>query len=380
VTAEPEVVPAVRGIARVVPPPAPRVRAIFHVDDPVVRAAAPARGHVRRAASVPWSPVVEVAPPDVPSGPVRGVAVVADPSPVWRVRASVPPVIVARRAVAPGPTVSLDGAARAAVAGPPPLYISGPDTPSDEDRTGPDAEDPPPAPTAGDVPATEATPAPVPKQSRMRRAILPVSVAAAAAFVAATGYLAVAEPRPESDMGRWSAIGAPAPQSGPSWNPRASLDAEPFGATTAPPQGPPTRLRVAVIGLDTALESLHLGTDGALAPPHNFARAGWYADGTAPGDQGPAVIAGHVDSRRGPAVFYRLRELQAGDRIDVVRGGETVRFTVISTAWYPKTTFPADKVYGPTPDRQLRLITCGGVFDHHLRSYKDNLVVYAVAG
>jgi LPXTG-site transpeptidase (sortase) family protein len=137
---------------------------------------------------------------------------------------------------------------------------------------------------------------------------------------------------------------------------------------------------VAAAGIDTALESLHLGTDGALLPPRNFARAGWYADGTAPGDQGPAVIAGHVDSKRGPAVFYRLRELQAGDRIDVVRGGATVRFTVVSTAWYPKTTFPADEVYGPTPDRQLRLITCGGVFDHHLRSYKDNLVVYAVAG
>jgi LPXTG-site transpeptidase (sortase) family protein len=137
---------------------------------------------------------------------------------------------------------------------------------------------------------------------------------------------------------------------------------------------------VTAIGIDTALESLHLGKNGALTPPRNFARAGWYADGTAPGDQGPAVIAGHVDSKRGPAAFYRLRELEAGDRIEVVRGGETVRFTVVSTAWYPKTTFPTDEVYGPTPDRQLRLITCGGVFDHRLRSYKDNLVVYAVAG
>jgi len=53
---------------------------------------------------------------------------------------------------------------------------------------------------------------------------------------------------------------------------------------------------------------------------------------------------------------------------------------VISTAWYPKAKFPSELVYGPTPDRQLRLITCGGVFDRSLRSYKDNLVVYAVAG
>src|SRR4029453_18220007 len=120
--------------------------------------------------------------------------------------------------------------------------------------------------------------------------------------------------------------------------------------------------------------------DGALTPPKNFAKAGWYADGTRPGDVGPAVIAGHVDSKRGPAVFYKLRELQAGDLIAVTRGGKTVRFRVVSTAWYPKKSFPTAEVYGPTPDRQLRLITCGGVFDHTLRSYKDNLVVYAVAG
>ena len=85
-------------------------------------------------------------------------------------------------------------------------------------------------------------------------------------------------------------------------------------------------------------------------------------------------------SKSGPAIFYRLRELTVGDRIEVVRGGVVVRFTVVRGAWYPKTQFPTDEVYGPTPDRQLRLITCGGVFDHRLRSYKDNLVVYAVAG
>jgi hypothetical protein len=380
VTAGPEVVPAVRGIARVVLPPAPRVRAIAHVDGPVVRAAAPAPGRVRGAASVPWSPVMGNAPPEAGPGPARGVAVVDDPSPVWRVRASVPPVIVARRAVDAGPTVGLDPAAPAGTRpgdaaeadSARPVYVPGPGLESPAGTAD--------APEAGDVPAAAGTPVPVPKRSRLRRAMLPASVAAAAAFLAATGYLAVTEPRSGSDMGRWSSIAAPAPQSGPSWNPLATADSEPFGATAAPPQGPPTRLRVPAIGVDAALESLHLGTDGALLPPRTFARAGWYVDGTAPGDEGPAVIAGHVDSNRGPAVFYRLRELQAGDRIDVVRGGATVRFTVVSTAWYPKASFPADTVYGPTPDRQLRLITCGGVFDHHLRSYKDNLVVYAVAG
>jgi LPXTG-site transpeptidase (sortase) family protein len=217
----------------------------------------------------------------------------------------------------------------------------------------------------------------------LRRAILPVTVAAAAAFVAATGYLAVTEPRPDTDVGRWSALRATATAAAPTepaWDPLASRIADPFGVIAPLPRGVPTRLRVAAIGVDTPLESLHVGKDGALVPPRNFARAGWYADGTVPGDQGPAVIAGHVDSRRGPAVFYKLRELETGDRIEVFRGGRAIRFTVISTAWYPKNNFPNERVYGPTPDRQLRLITCGGVFDHRLRSYKDNLVVYAVAG
>lgn len=212
------------------------------------------------------------------------------------------------------------------------------------------------------------------------RAALPAATAAVAAFVVGTGYLAVMDPRGQvSEVGRW---GAHAATAAPviAANAGVGPSAGPFGVAAATATGEPSRLRVKAIGLDVTLEKLHLGADGVLVPPTGFAHAGWYADGTAPGDPGPAVIAGHVDSKSGPAVFYRLRELTAGDRIEVVRGGTVVRFTVTRTAWYPKTKFPTSQVYGPTPDRQLRLITCGGVFDHRLRSYKDNLVVYAVAG
>jgi Sortase domain len=210
-------------------------------------------------------------------------------------------------------------------------------------------------------------------------------VGLAAAFVAGIGYLAVTEPQAVRDLGRWDATanpaGGPAATVAPQPTDFGVTDggADPFGPPPPVLTGAPTRLRISAIGIDTALESLHLAKGGALTPPKNFAKAGWYADGTAPGDQGPAIIAGHVDSQRGPAVFYRLREIQAGDPIEVVRGGKSVRFTVVSTAWYSKKKFPTEQVYGPTPDRQLRLITCGGVFDHSLRSYKDNLVIYAVA-
>jgi sortase (surface protein transpeptidase) len=155
---------------------------------------------------------------------------------------------------------------------------------------------------------------------------------------------------------------------------------DPFRTQRIIPQGAPSRLRIPAIGVDTALDGLHLANDGTLTPPAGYEKAGWYADGTAPGDVGPAVIAGHVDSQAGPAVFYRLRDLAAGDRIEITRGGATVVFVVTRAAWYPKSAFPTAVVYGPTPDRQLRLITCGGVFDHQLRSYRDDLVVYAASG
>jgi hypothetical protein len=215
-----------------------------------------------------------------------------------------------------------------------------------------------------------------PPRRRRLRLLAPLAAGLLAAAVAATTYLMVdRRPGRDDDVGRWGGTAAEAAPfavpSGPT--------ADPFGTTAPALRGVPTRLKVKAIGVDTALETLRLGDDGELTPPKDFDKAGWYADGTRPGDVGPAVIAGHVDSKRGPAVFYRLRELEAGDRIDVVRGGRTVRFTVTSTAWYPKKKFPTDQVYGPTPDRQLRLITCGGVFDRSLRSYRDNLVVYAVA-
>ncbi|MBL7253651.1 class F sortase [Paractinoplanes lichenicola] len=216
-----------------------------------------------------------------------------------------------------------------------------------------------------------------------------MTAAAIAAVVAAGGYLAVTGRTP-AELGRWAGVGvgaSPAIESAATPEKTAERSAEagrpagdPFGSVAAAPSGAPTRLRIGAIKVDTPLETLEIGRDGALQPPVKFAQAGWYAAGTAPGDTGPAVIAGHVDSKDGPAVFYRLRELTPGDRLDVVRGGELVTFTVTAIRWYPKSEFPTEEVYGPTPDRQLRLITCGGVFDRSLRSYRDNLVVYAVAG
>jgi len=146
----------------------------------------------------------------------------------------------------------------------------------------------------------------------------------------------------------------------------------------APGGAPPVRLTVPAIGVETPLVRLGLEPDRTMQVPEDFGRAGWFAEGPAPGQPGPAVIAGHVDSRTGPAVFYRLRDLRPGDHIDVTRADRTrLRFVVDTTHSFPKTRFPTDAVFGPTPAAELRLVTCTGTFDRTRGSYRDNLVVFA---
>jgi hypothetical protein len=141
---------------------------------------------------------------------------------------------------------------------------------------------------------------------------------------------------------------------------------------------PPVHLSSAAIGVSTDLMRLGLLADGSLQPPARWAQAGWYADGIVPGQVGPAVIVGHIDSTNGPAVFYRLGELRAGSPITVtLRNHAVLRFVVDRMQRFRKSRFPTTTVYGPTPDPELRLVTCTGRFDRQARSYVDNLVVSA---
>jgi LPXTG-site transpeptidase (sortase) family protein len=142
----------------------------------------------------------------------------------------------------------------------------------------------------------------------------------------------------------------------------------------------PTELVVPAIGLRTRLIQLGLRPSGAIQVPDTTAVAGWFDDGPAPGQPGPAVIAGHVDSVKGPGVFFDLSQLRRGDHVYVRRsGGSIVVFTVTDVRTYLKSAFPTATVYGPAPGAQLRLITCGGTFDYQRRSYLSNVVVFAVA-
>lgn len=142
----------------------------------------------------------------------------------------------------------------------------------------------------------------------------------------------------------------------------------------------PVRVQVPSIGVDGShLQALHVLANGTLEPPTKFGVAGWFAEGTRPGAIGPAVIAGHVDSKTEPGIFLRLGSIKPGAKIIVTtKTGQKYRFTVTDVHQYPKNQFPASVVYGPTPLAMLRLITCAGDFDQHTGHYVDNLVVSSV--
>lgn len=162
--------------------------------------------------------------------------------------------------------------------------------------------------------------------------------------------------------------------------PPAGEDAPPAPAAAGgtQPGEVPEQIQIPSIGVSSRIVGLALRSDGRMEVPSDPAQAGWLRSGAAPGTTGPAIIVGHVDSKTGPAVFYRLSKLQPGDEI-LVRNhhGENKSFTVRRVGHYAKDHFPTETVYGPSPGPVLRLITCGGAFDHTVRHYQDNVVVYA---
>jgi sortase (surface protein transpeptidase) len=140
----------------------------------------------------------------------------------------------------------------------------------------------------------------------------------------------------------------------------------------------PVSLSIPLIGVRTRLITLGLTRDGSLQVPPTTSVAGWFTGSPRPGATGSAIIAGHINSYRGPGVFVRLDELHPGNRIYVGRSdGTTVRFRVTAVRRYLKNHFPTQAVYGATPDVELRLITCGGAFDSASGHYLSNVVVYA---
>jgi sortase (surface protein transpeptidase) len=201
----------------------------------------------------------------------------------------------------------------------------------------------------------------------LKPAVLAVAVGLLLAACGITGFFMAAQPHP-------------APAAPPAKNVPVPLG--PAIQTPSPQTttvvSPPVSLAIPAIGVSTKLIHLGLTSTGALQVPGSTAVAGWYTGSPAPGAIGSAVIAGHVDSYQGPGVFYRLRLMRPGNQIYVRQAdGKLAIFKVSTVKEYPKSGFPTDAVYGPTPTPTLRLITCGGTFDFSTGHYLSNIIVFA---
>ncbi|MEJ2871359.1 class F sortase [Actinomycetospora sp. OC33-EN08] len=227
-------------------------------------------------------------------------------------------------------------------------------------------------PDGADAPA----PAPSGRPARRRAVLLVVAaLLAVAGIVAIVAAVLLQQQAPtEQDAGVLPA--PPAPTAAP------STTTTPTTTPAGPPASPPARIVVGRIGVDSTVTSVGLNPDRTMEVPAKgplFDLAAWYRYSVTPGQQGPSVIIGHIDSaENGPSVFFRLGALAPGDTVDVTRAdGRVVTFTVYATRAFPKDAFPTDDVYAGTPGPELRLITCSGSFDAASRNYRDNTVVFA---
>jgi len=181
------------------------------------------------------------------------------------------------------------------------------------------------------------------------------------------------EPYPSGPSGQESPSAPPTEESD-----STESDSQPPDAATAPQEpAAPSRLTVPRLDLDEGLIDLGIASDGSMEVPEDAAEVGWFTGGGRPGGRGPTVLAGHVDDQDGPAVFFRLPELQPGYEVQVESAdGSRVTYVVDRAAEYSKGQFPTAEVFGATMDDQLRLITCTGPWDSLAQSYSGNHVVF----
>jgi len=152
----------------------------------------------------------------------------------------------------------------------------------------------------------------------------------------------------------------------------------PAAAAAAPRLPVPTQLVIPAIGIDASVEQLGLTTSNAMEAPKEWADVGWFSLGYRPGEAGNAVIAGHLDSTTGPAVFWNLNKLRPGDPVIVKAADNSERrFAVMSSEKYAVSQAPLGRIFGPAPASNLNLVTCNGAFDRNSKEYDQRLVVYA---
>ncbi|WP_285768045.1 sortase [Peribacillus sp. SI8-4] len=139
----------------------------------------------------------------------------------------------------------------------------------------------------------------------------------------------------------------------------------------------PTHVTIPSIEVDASIEQVGLLETGEMAAPSTEDGVAWFEPGAKPGAKGNAILAGHVDSKTGPAIFYHLKDLETGDEITVTdKQGTKLTFVVKKKKSYPRDKAPLNEIFGYSKGRQLNLITCTGTFDRSKGTHQERLVVY----
>ncbi len=138
----------------------------------------------------------------------------------------------------------------------------------------------------------------------------------------------------------------------------------------------PVKVEIPSIEVTASIEQVGMLENGQMGVPSNINDVGWFEPGFKPGTKGNAVLAGHVDSKTGPAIFFYLKKLSKGDEIILTaKDGEELTFVVSGKESYPYTDSPIEKIFGPTDSRKLNLITCTGTFNRSKGTHEERLVV-----
>lgn len=205
---------------------------------------------------------------------------------------------------------------------------------------------------------------------------LAITLAIVGSAVFLVGYRDRQRPPPTPPV---AAAGRIAPRAEPTTTaaPRLTRSASTTTTTIGIAPSPPVEITIPSIGVQSTIVNLGRNADGTVEVPSSFHVAGWYQYSVTPGQDGPSVYLGHVDSVSGPGIFYRLGDVHPGDHVLVKRqDGRTITFVVTGVRKYSKTAFPTLDVYANTPVPTIRLVTCGGAFDTSTRHYLSNIVAF----
>lgn len=170
----------------------------------------------------------------------------------------------------------------------------------------------------------------------------------------------------------------------PSTTPTARVNSvpaspSPIASVTPLPSSKPSALVIPKIGVNAVVEHVGLDAEKRMDVPKEWKNVAWFELGPVPGQLGSAVMAGHLDSPSGAAVFYSLDTLTQGDEIIVTnQDGTSLTFVVEKTATYSENQFPLQEVFENNDKKRLNLITCSGIFNKNTQLYSHRLVVFAV--